>query len=105
MNAVVSYIVERLKEPSTWRGLVWIITAVGFALSEDQKQSIATAGMTLAGLIGVFTSEYNKPTEEQIEEVVKEQEVKTEKALSTSRVARKVKNAKRNKDTDNFFND
>jgi hypothetical protein len=105
MNVVLRYIVDRLKEPSTWRGLIWIITAVGIVLSEDQKQSIATAGMTLAGLIGVFTSEYNKPTEEQVQEVVEKQEAKTENVLSTSRVARKVKNAKRNKDPDNFFND
>lgn len=50
------YIVERLKEPSTWRGLGWIVTSViGVSISTEQWQLITDAGMALVGLIGVFS--------------------------------------------------
>ena len=45
---------DRLKEASTWRGLVWIITAGGVVLSDLQIEAIISAGMALTGLIDVF---------------------------------------------------
>lgn len=46
------YILARLQEPSTWRGLVLIASALGAALSPDQKEAIVTGGLLLAGIIG-----------------------------------------------------
>lgn len=43
-----------ITEPSTWRGLVWLLTATGLAVSPDQQAAIAATGMALAGLIGAF---------------------------------------------------
>ena len=43
-----------LTEPSTWRGLVWLLTAAGLAVSPDQQAAIAGAGMAIAGAIGAF---------------------------------------------------
>ncbi len=47
-----AYLIARLKEPSTWRGLVLIATACGAALSPDQMEAIVTGGLFVAGLIG-----------------------------------------------------
>ena len=47
----------RFREPSTWRGLVWLATVAGLSLRPDQAEAIATAGMALAGLLGVFLSD------------------------------------------------
>ena len=44
----------RLREPSTWRGLVWLATVSGLSLRPDQAEAIVTVGMALAGLLGVF---------------------------------------------------
>lgn len=41
-------------EASTWRGLIFILTAVGLQLDPEQQTAIITAGMALAGLVGVF---------------------------------------------------
>lgn len=49
------HLFDRLQEPSTWRGLVWITTALGFGVSPDQMEAIVGAGCAVAGLIGVFT--------------------------------------------------
>ena len=43
-----------LTEPSTWRGLVWLLTAAGLAVSPDQQAAIAAAGMAIAGAIGAL---------------------------------------------------
>ena len=52
-----SYILERAKEPSTWRGLVLILTAIGVPIAPAMADAIITAGLAVAGLIGVATPE------------------------------------------------
>lgn len=47
-----AYLIARLQEPSTWRGLVLIATAAGAALSPDQQEAIVAGGLLLAGVIG-----------------------------------------------------
>lgn len=53
----MNWILNRLKEPSTYRGLVWLATALGVSLSPEAWEYITTIGMGAAGLIGVLTSE------------------------------------------------
>lgn len=48
------YIIARLKEASTWRGLVAIATAAGLAISQDQAAAIVAAGMAIMGVVGAF---------------------------------------------------
>ena len=47
--------IARLKEPSTWRGLVWLLTFAGLSLKPEQSEAIIAAGIALAGLLGVLT--------------------------------------------------
>lgn len=49
------YLLDRLKEPSTWRGLALLATAAGVTLTPEQMQAIVAAGLAASGLIGVFT--------------------------------------------------
>lgn len=48
----MKYIVDRLKEPSSWRGLVMLATAFGVTVTPDLVTSIVAAGTGLAGIIG-----------------------------------------------------
>lgn len=43
-----------LNERSTWIGLVWLMSAAGVSLDQEQSEAIVTAGMALTGLLGVF---------------------------------------------------
>jgi hypothetical protein len=43
-----------LSQPSTWTGLVWLLTVLGIQLDEQQGRAIAEVGMSLVGLMGVF---------------------------------------------------
>ena len=45
-------------EASTWRGMVWIVSACGVALNPDEQNAIVAAGMAVSGLIGVFWKRY-----------------------------------------------
>ena len=47
-----AYILERMKEPSTWRGLTLLLTALGVPLAPGLSDAIIAAGLGLAGLIG-----------------------------------------------------
>lgn len=55
MTASWSYLLARASEPSTWRGLVWALAALGLTISPEQSAAIVTAGAAVAGAIGVFT--------------------------------------------------
>ncbi len=48
------YLLTRLREASTWRGLVMLVTAAGVALSAAQTEAVIALGMAVAGVIGVF---------------------------------------------------
>ena len=49
------YILERAKEPSTWRGFILFLTAVGVPIAPELQTAIVSAGLGIAGLIGVVT--------------------------------------------------
>lgn len=51
------YVIERLAEPSTWRGIVALITAAGISLSPEQATAITAAGLALIGVVGAFFSD------------------------------------------------
>ena len=53
----MSYFMERLSEPSTWRGILAVLTACGIAFSPDQVATITAAGLAIMGLVGSFTAD------------------------------------------------
>lgn len=53
----MNWLLNRLREPSTWRGIIWLATAFGISLKPEVWEQIAAVGMALAGLVGVVTSE------------------------------------------------
>lgn len=55
-----SWILGQLKQPSTWRGVAWLLTAVGVGLSPEQMEAIITAGMMAAGALGVILNDNSK---------------------------------------------
>jgi hypothetical protein len=50
-----AYFLERLKEASTWRGIVLLLTAAGVPLAPGVADLIISAGLALTGLIGALT--------------------------------------------------
>jgi len=51
---IIDYIIARLCESSTWRGIALLAGASGFAIEPSKANAIAAAGMAVAGAINVF---------------------------------------------------
>lgn len=47
------YIYARLKEASTWRGIVLILTALGVPIAPEIAETIVSVGLAVTGIIGV----------------------------------------------------
>jgi hypothetical protein len=50
---ILNIVVERLKENSTWRGLILVATALGVKLDPALQEQIIVAGLSLVGLINI----------------------------------------------------
>lgn len=48
---------ERLKEPSTWRGIFAALTGIGIAISPDQVAAFTAAGLAVIGVIGALSKD------------------------------------------------
>ena len=46
-----------INEPSTWRGIVYLMTAVGIQISPELQGAIVTAGLSVAAAIGIFVKD------------------------------------------------
>ena len=53
----MSYLVARLKEKSTYSGILALLSAVGVAVDPEQFSAIAAAVMALVGVFEVFRRE------------------------------------------------
>lgn len=50
------YLLARLKEPSTWRASIWVLTSFGLiAFKGEQNEAIIALGMALSGGVGIVT--------------------------------------------------
>ena len=57
VNDMKDYLLDRLKEPSTWRGIILILTSAGVGIEPAMADAIISAGIGLAGVIGVVTAD------------------------------------------------
>ena len=50
-----TYLLERMREPSTWRGIIMLLTTIGVPVAPAMADAIISVGLAVAGLIGVAT--------------------------------------------------
>ena len=50
----MAYLIQRLKEASTWRGIILVATAAGAHWSPESQETEITVGVGLAGVIGAL---------------------------------------------------
>jgi hypothetical protein len=55
VKPVLKFIVSRLTEVSTWKGLFLIATAAGATLAPELQNAIITIGLAVVGALGVAT--------------------------------------------------
>lgn len=53
MGAFIDWIIDRLREPSTWQGITVIATTAGISVEPQLASEIVKAGASIFGLIYV----------------------------------------------------
>lgn len=61
MTDLLNWVVERLKEPSTYAGLAIVARSLHLQFTQPQQSAIVTAGIAFAGLLAVLIPEKKKP--------------------------------------------
>jgi hypothetical protein len=66
LKAAGLYVLARLSEPSTWKGLILVVTAFGWwdLSKNNQGEAVAQAGLLVVGLINAVLPQatlYRKP--------------------------------------------
>jgi hypothetical protein len=54
MNNALNYLLDRLNENSTWRGILLVLTAFGVSVTPEHQETIVAAGLGLVGAINIF---------------------------------------------------
>lgn len=53
MKILLSWLLDRLKEPSTWQGITVVASAVGANIEPEVATQIASVGAGIFGLINI----------------------------------------------------
>jgi hypothetical protein len=53
----MNWLLNRLKEESSWRGIVLLVTALGVKLDPERGEAIIALGLAVVGLINVLRKE------------------------------------------------
>jgi hypothetical protein len=54
-KALITYLIERLQEPSTIRGIVLVASALGAKYNQELQSTIIEFGLIVAGMIAILT--------------------------------------------------
>lgn len=53
-NWTMKFILDRLHEHSTWRGIILFLAGVGVAIPNEYHEAIIAVALSLVGLINIF---------------------------------------------------
>ena len=56
----MTYLLARLKEASTWRGIALLLTAFGVQVAPEVQDAIISVGIAVAGAVGVLFPDSTK---------------------------------------------
>lgn len=56
----MQWVIDRLKESSTWKGLISLLTAFGITIEPGLAEAIVAAGLGLMGVISILVKDKTK---------------------------------------------
>lgn len=56
----MAYLLARLKEASTWRGIALLLTAFGIQVAPEVQEAVISVGIAVAGAVGVLFPDSTK---------------------------------------------
>ena len=64
MKTAAKFLLARLSEPSTYKGIVLALTGLGLYVSPELAAAITSLGLGITGLIGILTADPTAPAAE-----------------------------------------
>jgi hypothetical protein len=64
MKNAYKFAIARLSEPSTYKGAIFILTAMGAYIRPEIAAAITSVGLAVAGLLGILTADPGTPAGE-----------------------------------------
>lgn len=65
MDMFIQFVISRMKERSTWIGLVGLLSSLGVAMKPDMVEAIASVGVALSAVVMILTKDLSKKVAEQ----------------------------------------
>jgi hypothetical protein len=56
----MAYLLARLKEASTWRGIALLLTAFGVQVAPEVQEAVISVGIAVAGAVGILFPDSTK---------------------------------------------
>ena len=54
MKKIITVLLQKLSENSTWRGIILVVVAVGVKIEPNLQEAILTVGLGLIGFINII---------------------------------------------------
>lgn len=80
----MGWVKNRLKERSTWLGLITLASIAGYSVTDAQRDMIITVGTTLAALVMTFTADKKPEPEWRAPDATQQQIISTPDIDSTA---------------------
>ena len=68
IKAALNWLLDRLSENSTWRGIILTATGLGISLKPDQAAKITAVGLGIVGVINILRQ--GSPTKSEVAEAL-----------------------------------
>ena len=88
--SILPWIIARMREPSTWKGLIALAAALGVYISPENAAIILAAGVGIAGFINVIITDPNKDDfKAEIESAINDVAIPVVEAVIASKTKKK----------------
>lgn len=64
MEMIIQFAISRMKERSTWIGLVGLLSSLGVAMQPEMVEAIASVGVALSAVVMILTKDVSKKVAE-----------------------------------------
>lgn len=81
-NMIIQYVLARLREPSTWRGIIMLIAGGWATRNPDQLDAIIPVAMAIVGAVGAFIPD-KKLNSISVDEEIEEEKTPSFKSESS----------------------
>ena len=89
LMSILPWVIARMREPSTWKGIIALAAAFGVVISPEYAAIILAAGVGMAGLINVIITDPNKDFKAEIESALNDVVIPVVQTIIAEKITKK----------------